>query len=46
MDILKIDGKLLAKMIISGADELNKNNEYVNELNIFQVTDGDTGTNM
>ncbi|MBQ9491222.1 MAG: DAK2 domain-containing protein [Firmicutes bacterium] len=46
MDILKIDGKLLAKMIISGADELNKNHEYVNELNVFPVPDGDTGTNM
>ena len=46
MDILNIDGKLLAKMIIYGADELNKSHEYVNELNVFPVPDGDTGTNM
>lgn len=46
LNILKIDGKLLAKMIIYGANELNNNREFVDELNVFPVPDGDTGTNM
>lgn len=43
---MQIDGKILAKMIICAADELNKNRVYVDELNVFPVPDGDTGTNM
>ena len=46
MENLEIDGNLLRKMIIYGADELSKNREFVDELNVFPVPDGDTGTNM
>ena len=41
-----ITGALLRKMIISGANYLEENSEYVNSLNVFPVPDGDTGTNM
>ncbi|MEA4815390.1 MAG: DAK2 domain-containing protein [Lachnospiraceae bacterium] len=41
-----INGALLKKMIISGANELNKNRSEVDALNVFPVPDGDTGTNM
>jgi DAK2 domain fusion protein YloV len=41
-----IDGHLLKKMIISGAQSLETNKEIVNALNVFPVPDGDTGTNM
>jgi dihydroxyacetone kinase-like predicted kinase len=41
-----IDGKLLSKMLVSGFANLSHNTEYLNEINIFPVSDGDTGTNM
>ncbi len=41
-----IDGKLLAQMFISGANNLYNKRQIVNELNVFPVPDGDTGTNM
>ena len=41
-----ITGALLRKMVISGANYLEENQEYVNSLNVFPVPDGDTGTNM
>ena len=41
-----IDAKLLAKMFFSGAANLEANKEWINELNVFPVPDGDTGTNM
>lgn len=41
-----INGVLLRKLIIAGANELNKNKQIVNSLNVFPVPDGDTGTNM
>ncbi|MBP3581470.1 MAG: DAK2 domain-containing protein [Clostridia bacterium] len=37
---------MLRKMVISGANYLEENKEYVNSLNVFPVPDGDTGTNM
>lgn len=46
MKIEYIDGHLLKKMIISGAQSLETNKEIVNALNVFPVPDGDTGTNM
>lgn len=46
MGFTNIDGKLLRKMIIAGANNLNKNKQMVDELNVFPVPDGDTGTNM
>ncbi len=42
----QIDGKLLRKMIISASNNLENNIEIINELNVFPVPDGDTGTNM
>ena len=41
-----ITGALLRKMVVSGANYLEENKEYVNQLNVFPVPDGDTGTNM
>lgn len=41
-----IDAKLLAKMFLAGAKCLESKKEYINELNVFPVPDGDTGTNM
>jgi len=41
-----IDGKLLAQMFLSGANNLYNNRKIVDELNVFPVPDGDTGTNM
>jgi len=41
-----ITGAMLRKMIVSGANYLEENSEYVNSLNVFPVPDGDTGTNM
>ncbi len=41
-----ITGAMFRKMVISGANYLESNKEYVNSLNVFPVPDGDTGTNM
>jgi DAK2 domain fusion protein YloV len=41
-----IDAGMLKKMFISGAYNLEMNKEWINELNVFPVPDGDTGTNM
>ena len=41
-----IDAKILTKMFLVGAKELDANKDYINELNVFPVPDGDTGTNM
>ena len=41
-----IDAKLLTRMFFSGAANLEANKEWINELNVFPVPDGDTGTNM
>ena len=46
MDLNSINGLLLKKMIIAGANELNDNKQLVDSLNVFPVPDGDTGTNM
>lgn len=42
----QIDASLLQKMLIGGAKRLEAHKEYINELNVFPVPDGDTGTNM
>lgn len=39
-------GLILKKCIIAGAENLDRQKEYVNSLNVFPVPDGDTGTNM
>ncbi len=41
-----IDAKMLASMFLAGAYNLKSNKEWINELNVFPVPDGDTGTNM
>lgn len=41
-----INAKLLSKMFLAGAKNLESNKEWINELNVFPVPDGDTGTNM
>lgn len=42
----KIDLALIRKMFEAGARQIEANFEYINQLNIFPVPDGDTGTNM
>ena len=46
MTVSKLDAKLIKQAFISGANKLSNNKEYINELNVFPVPDGDTGTNM
>lgn len=46
MSLNSVNGLLLKKMIIAGANELNDNKQLVDSLNVFPVPDGDTGTNM
>ncbi len=46
MGIQQIDAKLLSKMFLAGAKNLENKKEWINELNVFPVPDGDTGTNM
>ncbi len=41
-----INAGTLSKMFLSGAKNLEANKEWINELNVFPVPDGDTGTNM
>ncbi len=46
METRTIDAALLLKMLIAGAKSLDSKREWINELNVFPVPDGDTGTNM
>ena len=46
MSINKIDAGMVQKMFLAGAKALEAKKEYINELNVFPVPDGDTGTNM
>ena len=46
MEITTINAELLAKMFLAGAKNLEVKKEWINELNVFPVPDGDTGTNM
>jgi dihydroxyacetone kinase-like predicted kinase len=46
VEIQTIDASLLAKMFLAGAKNLESQKELINELNVFPVPDGDTGTNM
>ena len=41
-----IDAYMLKKLFLAGAHALNEQKEWINELNVFPVPDGDTGTNM
>ena len=46
MGLKSINGHILRRLIIAGANELSKNKQLVDALNVFPVPDGDTGTNM
>ena len=46
MAITTIDAPMLSKMFLAGAKNLEAKKEWINELNVFPVPDGDTGTNM
>ena len=46
MGMKYIDAKMLQKAFLAGAKELEAKKEWINELNVFPVPDGDTGTNM
>ncbi len=46
MSLQQIDAKMLSKMFLAGAKNLENQKEWINELNVFPVPDGDTGTNM
>lgn len=46
MSLNTIDARMMAKMFLGGARNLQDNKDYINELNVFPVPDGDTGTNM
>ena len=43
---LRIDAQMFRDMVISAANYLEKNKQNLNDLNVFPVPDGDTGTNM
>lgn len=46
MAIKTINVDMLAKMFLAGAQNIEAKKEFINELNVFPVPDGDTGTNM
>ena len=46
MEINTINASQLSKMFLAGAKNLESKKEWINELNVFPVPDGDTGTNM
>ncbi|MGL5676721.1 MAG: DAK2 domain-containing protein [Cellulosilyticaceae bacterium] len=46
MRLETIDAKMLQTMLVAGAKLLDEKKEMINELNVFPVPDGDTGTNM
>ena len=46
MNTNTVDVKMLSRMFLSGAKNLEAKKEWINELNVFPVPDGDTGTNM
>ena len=41
-----IDAEVLKKLFLAGAANLEAKKEWINDLNVFPVPDGDTGTNM
>lgn len=46
MIIKSIDASMVQKCFLAGANSLDAKKEYINDLNVFPVPDGDTGTNM
>ena len=46
MNTNTVDANMLGRMFLAGAKNLEAKKEWINELNVFPVPDGDTGTNM
>ena len=46
MAVQSVDAKTLSRMFLAGAKNIEAKKEFINELNVFPVPDGDTGTNM
>ena len=46
MSVERIDALMMKKCFLAGAKALESRKDYINELNVFPVPDGDTGTNM
>ena len=46
MSTSSIDSRIVARMFLAGAKNLEAKKEWINQLNVFPVPDGDTGTNM
>ena len=46
MDVTALDGRAYAKFLMAGSYFLRKYRQVLNDLNVFPVPDGDTGTNM
>ena len=46
MSVERIDALMMKKCFLAGAKALETRKDYINELNVFPVPDGDTGTNM
>ena len=46
MEVSTINAAVFAKMFLAGAKNLEAKKEWINELNVFPVPDGDTGTNI
>ena len=46
MAVKTINADMLAKMFLAGAQNIEAKKDFINELNVFPVPDGDTGTNM
>lgn len=46
MAIMNVDADMLQKAFLAGAQYIESKKEYINQLNVFPVPDGDTGTNM
>ena len=44
--MITMDGAAYRRMLLSAAASIERNKEAINELNVFPVPDGDTGTNM
>ena len=42
----RIDGALFKEMVLFGAAHISQHKQSINDLNVFPVPDGDTGTNM
>src|SRR5215472_14387865 len=46
VDVIALDGRAYAKFVAAGTYFLRKYRQVLNDLNVFPVPDGDTGTNM